>query len=418
MALTAKQVENAKGNGITRQEIPDGSNGLYLVVQPESDHKSWHVKYRTKGNKKLRRMVLEGFPSLHDARILAAQARKDAMNGIDPGKAKQLAKEEKALADANTFMAVGYRYLEKECGVTVVKTDDGKQELRYSGKQKSAAQTVDKLRRLVFPKIGHLPVTDIDRDMVTKLLDDIEDANGSVMADVTLASVSRVFHWYELKNSKFRSPLVKGMRKPSSKPRDRILTDDEIRAVWGTNDPFCKFLLLSMARRDEAAEMTWDELDGNIWTLPKARNKIAVDLVRPLSAAAMTILDEQRKRPHCGKYVFGAHPHKPFASFDKHIKRIREESGTTGWTFHDARRTARTLMSRAKLDRDVAERCLGHLVGGKVERTYDRWAYRDEKADAYAALAKLIEAIINPPPAKGVSSLDEERAKRKHKRRA
>jgi hypothetical protein len=75
-------------------------------------------------------------------------------------------------------------------------------------------------------------------------------------------------------------------------------------------------------------------------------------------------------------------------------------------------------MSRAKLDRDVAERCLGHLVGGKVERTYDRWAYRDEKADAYAALAKLIEAIINPPPAKGVSSLDEERAKRKHKRRA
>jgi integrase len=394
MALTAKGIEKEKGDGISRREILD-TPGLYLCVQP-SGHKSWHVKYRTRGNKKLRRMVLEGFPSLHDARILAAKARADAKNGIDPGMAKKKAKEEEALANANTFMAVGYKYLEKVCGVTVF-TEDGKETLLYGGKKKSANQSADKLRRLVFPKIGKYPITDIDRDTVTKLLDDIEDTNGSVMADAVHSTVSQVFHWHALKNSKFTSPIIKGMRPVSSKPRERTLTDDEIRAVWNTNDPFCQFLLLTAARRDEAAEMTWDELDGDVWTLPKHRNKIAVDLVRPLPAAAMAILDEQRKRTHCGKYVFGAHPNKPFASFDKHVKRIRKESCTANWTYHDARRTARTLMSRAKVDRDVAERCLGHLVGGKIERTYDRWAYRDEKADAYKALARMIDTIIHPP---------------------
>jgi integrase len=371
-------------------------NGLYLVVQPHG-HKSWHVKYRVKGNPTLRRLVLDGWPSLHDARILAAQARKDAKNGIDPGDAKKRLKEEKALADANTFMAVGYKYLERECGVTVGEDGEGNVTLHYSGKMKSANQTADKLRRLVFPKIGHLPIADIDRDMVTKLLDGIEDRNGSVMADVTLASISKVFRFYEGKNSKFRSPLTKGMRKPSSKPRQRVLTDDELRAVWATGDLFCRFLLLTAARRDEAAEMRWDELTGNVWTLPARRNKIAVDLVRPLPEAAMAILAELKNRPHCGAFVFGPRPNKPFVSFDGHVKKIRAASKTTGWTYHDLRRSARTLMSKARVDRDIAERCLGHLVGGTTERTYDCHEYQDEKAIAYEALARMVDTIINPP---------------------
>lgn len=66
------------------------------------------------------------------------------------------------------------------------------------------------------------------------------------------------------------------------------------------------------------------------------------------------------------------------------------------WTLHDLRRTARSLMSRAKVPADHAERVLGHVIGG-VRETYDRYEYLDEKRDALEKLAGLIELILKPP---------------------
>ena len=53
-------------------------------------------------------------------------------------------------------------------------------------------------------------------------------------------------------------------------------------------------------------------------------------------------------------------------------------------------------MSRAGVRPDIAERVLGHVMGG-VEGIYDRHTYREEKAHALKALAALIEKIVNPP---------------------
>jgi len=61
------------------------------------------------------------------------------------------------------------------------------------------------------------------------------------------------------------------------------------------------------------------------------------------------------------------------------------------------RRTGRSLMSRAGVDADHAERCLGHVIGG-VRGTYDRHAYHAEKKQAFEALAAQIDRIINPQP--------------------
>jgi integrase len=84
--------------------------------------------------------------------------------------------------------------------------------------------------------------------------------------------------------------------------------------------------------------------------------------------------------------------------------RIVREPDKTGrpvkanWTIHDLRRTARSLMSRkeARIPRDIAERVLGHAIGGTIEQTYDRHAYTVEKGEALAALAALIERILSP----------------------
>jgi integrase len=78
------------------------------------------------------------------------------------------------------------------------------------------------------------------------------------------------------------------------------------------------------------------------------------------------------------------------AAFDK------QAGISKNWTIHDLRRTARSLMSRAGVRPDIAERVLGHSIKG-VEGTYDRHSYREEKAHALRVLASLIENIVNPP---------------------
>ena len=82
--------------------------------------------------------------------------------------------------------------------------------------------------------------------------------------------------------------------------------------------------------------------------------------------------------------------------FARRKEALDAASGVANWTIHDLRRTARSLMSRAGVQPDIAERVLGHAVAG-VEGIYDRHHYDDEKADALRRLAALIERIVNPP---------------------
>jgi integrase len=81
------------------------------------------------------------------------------------------------------------------------------------------------------------------------------------------------------------------------------------------------------------------------------------------------------------------------------------------WQIHDLRRTARSLLSRADVRPDISERVLGHAIKG-VEGVYDRHDYAEEKGRALAALASLVDHILNPSKAK-VARLDEHRKRRK-----
>jgi integrase len=189
--------------------------------------------------------------------------------------------------------------------------------------------------------------------------------------------------------------------------------DDELRAVWraveGSQSPFSslvQFLLLTATRRTEAAAMRRGEVSGDEWTVPPERYKTGLELVIPLSPAAQAVLTAL---PRIGKsgFVFttaGKRPLRGFSqlkrAFDARVlaelrKQDPEAKPLPNWTLHDLRRTARSLMSRAGVPSDHAERCLGHVIGG-VRGTYDRHAYYEEKKHAFAALAALIERIVNP----------------------
>jgi integrase len=290
-----------------------------------------------------------------------------------------------------------------------------------AGKLRSAGMIEAQLERLVKPKIGKIGIYELRRSHVSRMLDEIADENGPRMADLVLAYVRKAFNWYEVNghDDDFTSPVVRGMArlKPSDRERERVLADDEIRDVWSALDtitePACfpayvKTLLLTATRRSESADMSTTELEGEIWTIPAARYKTKLDHVVPLSAPARELIasaapDKPAKNAH---FVFsttsGAKPFSGFskakAELDKAIADIREREGRPpmeNWTLHDLRRTARTLLARAGVRDDIAERCLGHVIKG-VEKFYNRYAYLDEKRAAFEALAALVSRILNP----------------------
>jgi integrase len=384
LRLTDIAIRNLKPSA-TRRELPDrGQRGLYCIVQP-SGAKTFAVRYRFAGRP--RKLTLQAGIGLAAARKEAADALYQVQQGRDPAAAKARAREEQRAAAADTLEAVSAEFFKRE-----------------GGRIRSAGDWQRDLRRLVFPTLGKRPIADIGRRDIVRLLDNVEDNNGPGQANVILGIIRRVMNWHAARSDDFRSPVVRGMarQKKSEHARSRVLDDAEIRAVWkaagvmaGPFGYYVRFLLLTAARRNEAAHMTWSEVVATDWTLPAARNKAKVDLVRPLSAAALAVLSKV-PRIAGSDFVFSADGRR-LGGMARRKKEIDVSSGVVDWTLHDLRRTAHSLMSRAGVPSEHAERCLGHVIGG-VEGVYDRHGYRDEMLIGYEKVATLIGQIVDPQP--------------------
>jgi integrase len=381
--LTDIAIQNLKP-GSQRREIPDpGARGLYVVVQA-SGSKSFAVRYRINGQPK--KLTLKSGISLAAARKLCAAAMHDVAEGRDPSAAKKEAVAKAVAAKADTLRAVCEEYLARE-----------------GAKLRTADQRERLLARLVYPALGSRNIHTIGRGDLVRLLDKIEDERGTRTADMVLAVLRRTYNWFAIRDERFRTPIVRGMQRVKAKEtaRERVLNDDELRRVWKTaserGTPFnalVKFLLLTAARRGEAAEMKWSELENGSWCLPASRNKAKFELCRPLSKAAQAVLDGLPRVVGCD-FVFSTDGEHAISGFSKFKHAFDEQCGIKNWVLHDLRRTARSLMSRAGVNADLAERCLGHVIPG-VRGVYDRHQYRAEMLMAYDKLAALIENIVSP----------------------
>jgi integrase len=261
------------------------------------------------------------------------------------------------------------------------------------------------LSKHILPAWGGRDFTTIKRSDVAKLMDRIQDDAGPCAADAALGVIRSICNWYATRNDDYTSPIIAGMKRTSSKERarKRILSDDEIRAVWthaeanGVFGALVRLLLLTGQRRTKVASMRWEHitLDGT-WTVPGEGREKSTGKELVLPELAMEIIKAQPRFASSPYVLSGRYDGTHFsnygnakAEFDKKLPAMPQ------WGLHDLRRTARSLMSRAGVRPDIAERVLGHSIRG-IEGIYDRHAYRDEKAHALRALAGLIENILTP----------------------
>jgi integrase len=366
--------------------------GLRVIVQP-SGYKSFHLRlwYRNKGyNIALGEWldvpstssdpVVGGPLTLADARLLAAQCLRQIKSGTHPATLKR-----GHATDEDSVESVAAAYMKREGP-----------KLRRSGQRQYDLAAICK-------SLGTRLIAQVKLSDLVRLRDKIEENNGPMAARRVLTTWQALAAWHASRADDFRPPMIPRGVAPKATSRERILTDDEIRAVWQAADayegPFghyVKFVLLTATRREEANGMRRSELvTPDTWVIPAARYKTKRDATIPLSRAAQAVIDSVPVIAP-GDLVFTFDGRRPLGSIHRSKLALEAASGTAGWTVHDLRRTARTLLSRAGVDADTAERCLGHAIQG-VRATYDRHKFEQEMRDAFERLAALIETIVRGP---------------------
>lgn len=420
--------------------------------------KSFMVRKRMAGAKNPVENVLGTYPalSLIDARKRARDALGLIAEGINPKKQEREDREAAAAKQENNFEAVAKAFKKG-----------------HARKNRSGFEAERIIDLYLIPRFGRNQMGEIKRRDIAKLLDEIEHRKfkakggrvlgGAVMADHVLAQLRKLMNWYATRDDDFTSPIVPGMgrTKPKERARGRVLSDEEIYALWMALDKqvpknalsspdlwaaFVQVLFLSARRRDEVAGMKRSEIKNGVWEIPAARHKTGKDGKPLIAALPKTALAIIAKRPQIddSDLVFTTTGKTAFSGFSKsktrldrtmlaELKKIatvrrdsqrigeldevtrlliaarkgdqtaREKLKTAWWTLHDLRRTAKTLMARAGVLPHISERVLGHVISG-VEGVYDKFEYIKEKKDAVERLAALVQKITKSPSEK-VSSV-------------
>jgi integrase len=286
--------------------------------------------------------------------------------------------------------------------------------VRAKGRPLRSADLIESaFNRHVKPRIGKVLIHSLRRSNVRPMLDEIAAKHGPVAADRTLAYLRKALNWFAMGDDEFVSPIVRGMArtKPRERARERTLTEQEIRALWAAAEgPFgalVQFTLLTATRRTEAAQARRSEITGTEWLIPASRYKTKTDHLIPLTPMALEALGRGSRFAGCD-FLFTTDGRTPISGFSKFKHKLDAASGVSDWTLHDLRRTARSLMSKAGVAPDHAERCLGHVISG-VRWTYDRHDWEVEKRLAFEALASLVARIVDPPAPNVVALRGEQR---------
>jgi len=353
--------------------------------------------------------------SLADARAKAREWLQLASEGRDPKaeeRAAQLAKEGR-----KTFGELAEVFI-----------------TRHIRKQRRAADSEREIRNWVLPKLGKRPLAEITRKDIATLIGEIRDRPAPGLAHNVFGHIRRLYSWLlsqpEYEDLVVASPCDRIRAKDligSKKPRQRVLSDDELRAVWKATEKldypwrhFYRLLLLTGARKTEVSDARWGEfdLDGDkpLWTIPEARFKSGRKHIIPLSADAVALLAGMPRWLE-GDYLFSTnHGRIPLNSFSKAKTRldvlVAAELGRVPEPFvvHDIRRSVRTRLSQLRVPTEVAELVIGHALKG-LHAVYNQHDFLDERREALELWAARLRSIVTPPP-ENVSDLEEERRAR------
>ncbi|MBH9974473.1 MULTISPECIES: site-specific integrase [Bartonella] len=366
--LTSKEVSN-----LDTGKYNDGA-GLWLVKKGFENGK-WVLRFTIHGRR--REMGLGSIQdvSLKEARQAAEQWRKAVRANQDPIKLRDKQKHDAA------------RNLHVLREIALDAFEARKAELKGDGK---AGRWFTPLELHVLPKLGNVPVSDIDqtdiRDTLAPIWHDKADTARKALnrLNICLKHAAALGLDVDLQATmKARALLGKTRHKPRNIP---AMNWRDVPAFYASlNDGSAthlalKLLILTGVRSNPLRHIHEDQIDGDVWTIPaeamKGRKDATNDFRVPLSKEALKVIDEARRISRDG-FLFAGVRHGVIS--DMTMSKLMERAGLEARP-HGFRSSLRDWLAEAtNAPHDVAETILGHVVGGTVERAYRRTDFIDQR---------------------------------------
>jgi integrase len=360
--------------------------GLYVQISPTGT-KSWLFRYKMHGAERL--MGLGAYPdvSLKAARLKADYCRQQRGDGLDPKVVRDEEIEQQRLeaARAVTFRQCAETYIAtKEAGW---KNDKHKQQWRNT------------LETYAYPLLGKLPVQVVDAALVLKVLHQPVAASAGKKAGLlwnarpetamrVRGRLEAILDWAKLNNQRTGENPARWRGNLAQVLTDARRTEHHAALPFEDTNAFLKelhgrsataarafeFLILTAARTGEVLGARWDEINEStgVWTVPATRMKRPREHRVPLSAAALSVLEQVRPLKRDEGFVFpNANGKAPLSNMA--MLTLLRRMGRTNITAHGFRSTFRDWTAECtNFPGEVAEAALAHAVGDKVEAAYRR----------------------------------------------
>lgn len=399
-----------------KKYIRSEGNGFTIVVWP-SGIKSWRYRYSFEG--KAREMHLGEYPavSMETARNKFEDARRQVKNDIDPMTvAEEIKLERKRTPILSDFVDDYIRIYAKP-------------------KLKSWEKIERSLKRVFVPVLGKKKITDIKRRDIVVILDEVA-GRAPVMANRLLAYTRHLFAWAVDRDALEINPLA-GMKRPggSEEPRQRNLSDEEIKTLWKALDApdlnmtdeikrAVKLVLVTAQRPGEVIGIHAEEIDGHWWTIPASRAKNGLAHRVYLTQMALSLLGDTTGKGYVFKtagkedlpmtelamntairrhLLWPLKDAKGNPLYNKDGKPATENRlGVDHLTPHDLRRTAASGISNIDFIDEHVDALLNHKKAG-IKRVYILNKYDKEKQMMLEAWERKLTSIITGKESKVIS---------------
>lgn len=345
---------------------------------------SWCVQYKKAGTS--RRLLLGSGEVLkaEQARTMAKRALGQIANGADP----QADRQDRRDRDAHTFRSTVNDFLEIK-----------EREVRPRSFYEMRRYLTDKA---YFGPLHSLALDQIGRKDVASRLNRITLDHSAIVCGRARSQLSGLFAWALTQGLCDANPVIGTARPKNGKPRERVLSDAELAAIWkacGDDDhgKVVRLLILTGCRRQEVGGLCWSEInrEQGVWTLPAARSKNKTAHTLPVLPMMSSILEAV---PHMAgrDQLFGLRG-AGFSGWQRGKTALDARLDLAAWTLHDIRRTVATRMADIGTMPHIVEQILNHQSGhkGGIAGIYNRSSYEREVRTALATWHDHVRSIVD-----------------------
>jgi integrase len=365
-------------------------DGLYLQIREGG--RSWIYRYQLAGHRHDMGLGACDLVSLSEARDAARDAKRQAMAGVDPIKAREAARASQRLKDAMgvTFKDAASQYIEI-----------------HSPSWKNAKhiyQWRQSLEAFAYPVIGNVPVAAVDTALVVKALQPIWLTKAETATRLR-TRVERILDWARVSGyregenpARWRGHLDHVLPKNPKSKRVKHLAAlpfkdvgafmRALRGMAGNAPRALEFTILTAARTGEVLGAQWSEIDlvNKLWIVPAVRMKAGKVHRVPLSSVALDLLRKMEKVKN-GPFIFsGARKGKPLSNMAM-LQTLRR-MGRDDLTAHGFRSSFRDWAAECTTyPREACEMALAHQISDAVEAAYRRGDLFEKRRKLMAAWA-------------------------------